>query len=424
MQIDLDKHIEHLFMALFVHKNCIVLDLLDTIQAEHFESSECGFSFNILRDHFNRYGSMPSTKVFLLECKNKHMSQEFLETIVESVKFIENEKLEFFEEKARAHFDYKITEKAIFNAAEMIESGRKDEIADMIRKAVHTVDKFDIGTQYFLDLDKRYQLVHKCYPTGFSKLDSYIGGGFRRKCLYAISGATGGNKSLVLYNFGIKQALAGKKVVIFSLELSEEMITDRLDCFVLNEKFDISKIEKLRDKLAAIQQKLGTENNLVIKRMPEVLTTTNSLRGYIDQLKKRKDFVPDMIILDYIDLLSPVNKDGLKSTHEMQGRATAEFRAWMEMEDTIGLTACQLNREGAKNIEGADETNVSESFKKVMYLDFLMSLVQTKADKALLQPRIFFKMDKNRFGPTGKKVLLTINYDAMKVTQEIAQPSS
>ena len=134
---------------------------------------------------------------------------------------------------------------------------------------------------------------------------------------------------------------------------------------------------------------------LIIKEYPTKSASTETLKQHIERLKK-KGIEPDMIIVDYADLLRPTRASSekrfdLESTYE-------EMRAIAQIYKCPVWTASQTNRSGL-NAEVITMEAISEAFNKCFVADFIFSLSRTVQDKQANKGRVFIA--KNRNGPDG-----------------------
>ena len=134
---------------------------------------------------------------------------------------------------------------------------------------------------------------------------------------------------------------------------------------------------------------------LIVKEYPTKTATTNTIRAHIEKLKQQ-GIVPDMIIVDYADLLRTLStrrekREELESIYE-------ELRAIMMEEDVVGWTASQTNRTGLE-AEIITMQSISEAFNKCFVADLIFSVSRTTEDKQKNGGRIYIA--KNRNGPDG-----------------------
>jgi len=137
------------------------------------------------------------------------------------------------------------------------------------------------------------------------------------------------------------------------------------------------------------------DGTLIVKEYPTKTATTNTIRAHIDKLKQQ-GIIPDMIIVDYADLLRTLStrrekREELESIYE-------ELRAIMMENNVVGWTASQTNRTGL-HAEIITMQSISEAFNKCFIADLIFSVSRTVEDKQKNGGRIYIA--KNRNGPDG-----------------------
>jgi replicative DNA helicase len=135
---------------------------------------------------------------------------------------------------------------------------------------------------------------------------------------------------------------------------------------------------------------------LLIKEYPTRSASIQTLKNHIDKLKKR-DFVPDLIIVDYGDLIKPESSKRDEKRHQLE-TIYEELRGLAQICECPLWTASQTNRSGL-NAEVITMESISEAFNKCFVADFIFTVSRTVEDKNTNTGRIFIA--KNRNGPDG-----------------------
>jgi|TARA_R100001377_G_scaffold71059_1_gene46590 replicative DNA helicase len=135
--------------------------------------------------------------------------------------------------------------------------------------------------------------------------------------------------------------------------------------------------------------------------------------NHLEKLKVR-GIVPDMIIVDYGDLLRPVSaqkekRNELESIYE-------EMRGLAQHNKCCIWTASQTNRSGL-NAEVITMEAISEAFNKCFVADFICTISRTVEDKQSNLGRMFIA--KNRNGPDG--IIYPLKMDTSRVLIEMAE---
>jgi replicative DNA helicase len=139
----------------------------------------------------------------------------------------------------------------------------------------------------------------------------------------------------------------------------------------------------------------GIEGHLIIKEYPTKSASVQTIKNHIEKLKKRGIY-PDVILVDYADLLRPVRHSNEKR-HELE-ETYEGLRALAQVYEIPVWTASQTNRSGL-NAEVITMESISEAFNKCFVADFIFSLSRTVQDKQSNKGRMF--VAKNRNGPDG-----------------------
>lgn len=261
------------------------------------------------------------------------------------------------------------------------------------------------------------------FTTGFPQLDKHLNnGGPSRKELFSWFAATGVGKSIAMVNSGVANILAGRKVLHISLEMTEVATGTRYaGCFAnldINSRFEdstknifLSRLDKYRNSF---------KDNLYICEFPPNTITVDHIYALVDNLRKHKGFVPDMIIVDYLELLNSRSSRKSDKDYELQKNASVELRALASRTNTFVMTAIQSNRSGADPKEmnkDLDLNSAAESYGKLMALEYVVSLQQSKQEYSNVIPSIRLYIAKNRNGPKFKQVMADIKYSSSKMVE-------
>jgi replicative DNA helicase len=259
-----------------------------------------------------------------------------------------------------------------------------------------------------MDIDERYKIKSRNpITTGWSRLDEITQGGFGQQELGVVIAPTGAGKSMILVHIGATALKEKKTVVYYTLELAETVVGQRFDSCLT----DIKLNDLLKNKYNVQEHLKEIEGHLIIKEYPSKSASTQTIRSHIERLKKR-GINPDMIIIDYADLLKPVRTQGEKR-HELES-IYEELRGIAQQEKCSIVTASQTNR-GGLNAEVITMESISEAFNKCFVADFIFSLSRTPQDKQANTGRLFIA--KNRNGPDG--LVFPIFADWSNVTMKV-----
>lgn len=228
-------------------------------------------------------------------------------------------------------------------------------------------------------------------PIGWDEIDELLFGGIARKEMLLFSANSGGGKSIVMANVALNFVEKGMNVLYISLELSEDVVAQRFDTMVTG----ISrKSWKQHTSEIITRVKADGENNgiLDIMKMPSG-STANDIRAYLKEYYLHYNFMPDMLVLDYLDKMNPNEKVSADNVFEKDKRVSEQLRDIGVDENMFIVTASQLNR-SAVNATTHDHSQIAGGISKINETDVYMSILLDDAMKA--QGDICFNLLKTR----------------------------
>lgn len=301
---------------------------------------------------------------------------------------------------------------AMMESVKLLQSSSFDEISSVINNALKLGSDNNFGHDYIKDFEARFQLkTRNAVSTGWNEIDDICKGGLGAGELGVVIAPTGAGKSMVLTHLGSQAVKAGKTVIHYTLELSESAIGNRYDSCLTG--IPLNDLYIMKEMVYESVQEV--DGRLIIKEYPTKSASTRTLTTHLEKLRKR-DITPDIIIVDYGDLLRPITyhrekRTDLESIYE-------ELRAMAQEHKCPVWTASQTNRSGL-NAEVITMEAISEAFNKCFVSDFIFSVSRTVDDKNNNTGRIF--VAKNRNGPDG--LVYPIFMDPSSVKIKVLQPT-
>lgn len=226
------------------------------------------------------------------------------------------------------------------------------------------------------------------------------------------------NNAITSYR-GITEEGAGQNVLLVTFEL--DAMKTAMRCLAAA-MADIP-INTLGENQEYITRRVKDMQNsyqgksIVIYELPPDECSVVHIRTIIDTLKRMKGWKPDVLIIDYLDLMMSRQASYNKDTYTRQKAVATEIRGLAKMEEVLIFTATQTNRGGAVGDKLVDMTSAAESFGKMFPLDYVIALSQSNADRAMSPPRVTMSISKNRNGPRDENICCKINYDTMLVKE-------
>ena len=294
---------------------------------------------------------------------------------------------------------------AMLKSVKLLKNSSFDEISQVINEALKLGSDSNFGHDYVRDFEQRFLFkARNPIGTGWAEIDAITHQGLGEGELGVVIAPTGAGKSMALVHIGAQALKAGKNVVYYTLELSETVVGSRFDSCITN-----VPLNDLKDFKEEIYEKVQMiEGQLIVKEYPTKSASCQTLKNHIEKLANR-DFKPDMILVDYGDLLRPISTLREKR-HELE-TIYEQLRAIAQTYNCCVWTASQTNRSGL-NAEVITMESISEAFNKCFVADFIFSISRTAEDKLANTGRIF--VAKNRNGLDG--LIYPIFMDTSNVT--------
>ena len=311
---------------------------------------------------------------------------------------------------------HKSLERAIIKSADLLEKGEYGPVEKMIKDAVQISLNKDMGTDYFEDPRARLEGLKNSngqISTGWPSVDKKLYGGFNRGELNIWCAASGGGKSLFLANLGCNWALQGLNVLYLTFELSENLVAMRMDSMMTG--IATREVFKNLDDVELKVKMLGKQSGSVqIKYMPSG-KNCNDLRAYLKEYQVKKGFKPDILLIDYLDLMMPMSVKVSPSDLFVKDKYVSEELRNLAMEtQAIVVTASQLNRAAVEEIE-FDHSHISGGLSKIQTADNVIGIFTSRAMKERGRYQIQFMKTRSSSG-VGQKVDLEFNIDTLRIS--------
>lgn len=377
----------------------------DIIQPNYFTDPILVWFFKSLRDHYLDYQMRMEPESLWNEmkkdAKNKRIKKDQLKDYISVYKRMKPKvgDKEYIATEVTNFCKTQAVRVATVEMIPMLSKGDLEGAQQVMAKAFNIgAQTMDLGSQYFTRWPERIgnraiRLELRTIPTGITELDLFMGGGLRSKQVGIFMAPTNRGKSIALVHVGKRAVIQRYRVVHYTLELSAEDVEERYDA-----SFSGIKVHDLVDMEAELAHKmehLGRTfgNTLIVKEFPTKTATVATLRSHLRQLAAI-NFVPDLVTVDYLDLLKPSFRR--KEKREELSDITEELRG-MAGELEIPIWTATQSRRSAISKETHDEEDAAEDIGKMNIADIVVTLNQTKAEATSGAMRLL--LAKNRNGP-------------------------
>jgi archaellum biogenesis ATPase FlaH len=404
------------------------------LKKEYFEDDNRTV-FDQIVAYVSKYNRIPSREALKLELEEANFSTDKYQAAVALVNEVtqpEPVDMEWLLEKTEKWCQDRAVFLSIMKSIEIID-GKSDmtqnAIPEILSEALSVSFDQNIGHDYINNADDRFDFYHKeeaRIPFDLDYFNKITKGGLPNKTLNIALAGTGVGKSLFMCHMGAACLTQAKNVLYITMEMAEERIAERIDANLMN--LPIDQLENLNkqtfdQKIEHIAKK--TIGKLIIKEYPTGSAHTGHFRALLKELKLKKNFQPDIIFIDYLNICASARMKGLGgsiNTYSLIKSIAEELRGLAVEFDVPIVSATQTTRSGYSNTDvGLEDT--SESFGLPATADLMFALISNEELEGLGQ--IMVKQLKNRYNdPTSnKRFVVGIDRARMKLydVEETAQ---
>jgi replicative DNA helicase len=397
---------------------------LPFLKDEYFERGE-KLLFAVISRFIEKYNSVPTEAALKVELqKIPNVSNEVLDLVSRAYK-AEPVDIQWALDETEKFCQDRSIYLAIMESIQIIDGKHKElsnnAIPEILSKALGVSFDTNIGHDYIDNSDSRYDFYHKVegrLPFDLDYFNKITKGGLPNKTLNIILAGTGVGKSLFMCHMSAASLTQGKNVLYITMEMAEERIAERIDANLMN--IPIDQLDSLPKQVYDAKiQKIGQKNigKLIIKEYPTGAAHVGHFRALLNELKLKKNFKPDIIFIDYLNICSSSRIRGLGGSVNTYSyvKAIAEEMRGLAVETNVPVvSATQTTRSGFSNTDvGLEDT--SESFGLPATADFLFAVISTEELEKLGQ--VMVKQLKNRYNDptTHKRFIIGIDRSRMKL---------
>jgi len=373
-----------------------LLNVRDVLTDNYFDADSHKWIITQITDYFDKFHTtitMDVLKVELQKVENEVLQTALKEELRNSYQ-ASQEDLEYVQEEFTTFCKNQKMKAAILDSADLLKDGDFDGIRNLVEEAIKAGMDKNLGHEYNKDIESRYRVDYRpTIPSPWPILNEGIQGGFGPGDLGIIFGSPGGGKSWTMVAVAAHAVKLGYKVNYYTLELGEDYVGKRFDCYFTG--YSIDDVNKHRHE---VQDEINNlKGKLIVKEYPPKGASVSTIKAHVQKCIDI-DHRPDLIIIDYVDYLKPPSRGrNTERKHEIDDVFIATKGLAKELKIPI-LTPSQVNRMGARDsvIEG---DKAAGSYDKMMVADICLSLSRMKEDKVLGTGRIHVM--KNRYGQDG-----------------------
>jgi replicative DNA helicase len=396
------------------------------LKPEYFQDRTDKVLYELIESYVSKYNKFPSTEILQIDLNNKkgidQTLHESVVTTIQELQYDPSTDLEWLVETTEKFCQEKAVYNGIMKSIMILDNKddkhTKEAIPQILSDALAVSFDSSIGHNFIDDAEERYKFYHRKeerIPFNLEYFNLITKGGLPKKTLTTILAGTAVGKSLFMCHCAAGNLMDSKNVLYITMEMASERIAERIDANLLDvtvDELQLMPLDIFQKKIARIKGK--TTGKLIIKEYPTSSAGSANFRHLLSELKIKKNFVPDIIYIDYINICS---SSRIKYTSSVNSytyiKAIAEELRGLAVEFEVPIvTATQVTRSGFSNSD-VELTDTSESFALPATVDFMFALINSEELESLSQ--LMVKQLKNRFNDPSRNRRFVIGVDRSKM---------
>jgi len=422
----MQQRLENIILSTLLSDEDYFRKVIPFLKTEYF-SGEHKTLLSKITQHADKYNKAPTKQALAIAIEeDRKISEGELPALSEWLKaeYENDSDAEWLLDETEKYCKDKAIYNAIMDSIQVIDGKDKDRgpdaLPDMLSKALQVGFDNNVGHDYIENAEQRYEFYHRLeekMPFDLAMFNEITEGGLANKTLNVALAGTGVGKSLFMCHMAANCISQGKSVLYVTLEMSEERIAERIDANLMNlpigQLKDLSK-QMFEDRIGKINEKI--QGRLIVKEYPTASAHAGHFKALLNELKLKRNFVPDIIFIDYLNICSSSRfRAGSSANSYTIIKSIAEELRGLAVEyDVPIVTATQTTRSGY-NSSDVELTDTSESFGLPATADLMFALISTEELEKLGQ--IMVKQLKNRYSdPTrNKRFMIGVDRARMKL---------
>jgi archaellum biogenesis ATPase FlaH len=410
-----------------VHNEGYVRKVLPFLKEDYFEDQNERFLYTTIKGYIDKYNGIPTkTALHLAVNESNNLNEERYKQITDAIDGMS------YDEKTDIDWLVNTTEKfcqdkAIYNAVRqsiLVLDGKvkdldKGSIPQLLSDALGVSFDSNIGHDFLENYEERFDFYHRIEEKlefDLSYFNKITKGGLNKKSLSIALAGTGVGKTLFMTHCASAFLMSGKNVLYITMEMAEERIAERIDANLMQETLDnLALLDRASYNRKLSKLKNVTSGKLIIKEYPTSSASANHFRHLLNELKLKKNFAPDVIFIDYLNICTSARiKNGSNVNSYTLVKSIAEELRGLAMEFNVPvMSATQTTRSGYGNSD-VGLTDTSESFGLPATADFMFALISSEEMEKRNQ--LMVKQLKNRWGSTDNPTRFVIGINRSKMT--------
>ena len=331
----MSERIEQTILRNLIYNEEYYRKVVPFLKAEYYETYHERIIFEEIADFAAKYDKIPTKEVLTINIQNRaDLTDEAFQDSLQEINSLTDEWVDYdwLLDATEKWCQDRAIYLALMQSIKIADGGdkkfTKGAIPSILQDALAVSFDEHIGHDYIEQSSDRYEFYHRKeekIPFDLEKFNFITKGGLPNKTLNIALAGTGVGKSLFMCHMAGSALTQGYNVLYITCEMAEEKIAERIDANLLNVNVkDIMELPEVlfNSKVNEISRK--TQGKLIIKEYPTASAHAGHFKALLSDLKLKKDFAPDLIFVDYLNICASVRYKGAVVNSYTYVKAIAE----------------------------------------------------------------------------------------------------
>lgn len=353
------------------------------VEPDYFKNDEIRFIYQVCRDEYVITKNVPSQQQIVAMIKLNDPDEKINNNVIKVI--LKNDNTVHDKEWLERHFKAWKLSNTVRNKTHLVidlirnlKEIDYDNVIDVVSKIKTTFssisvleeDNEDLGDDFDDPESHKQEVSKNKISSGWGSVDQILRGGWDKGTFNVLMGETNVGKSMWLYNIAKNAADAGSNVLIITVEMGKQKVIKRLGAMRL--KIDVDQYDELSKDPNFIKSKIaqcknttnlglfndGKMGKIWVRKFNTGSCTIDDIDNLISKIEEVRKVKLDMIVLDYINLMSvdKLHKD-IGSNLFQKGKHLAEGLRYLADKYYLAvITATQVDKAvwGANDVKLAD----------------------------------------------------------------------
>jgi replicative DNA helicase len=429
-------------MDLSYSENIIIKNILEdksyleVVKSDFFKNEGFKTIVEVAKDFWERYKESPTREQIKEALKISGRTDSVSISEIDSIYDVDLNKYDsdWLIETTQFFIEYKNLTKSAVDAVKYLQSTpvTSENIKSVIETFKSIVNdrnnldfSFDEGLDFF-NAENHKQPTTNTFSSGYTFIDTVLGGGFSAKALYVFMGMPKVGKSLWLGNIAAQAVRSGHNVGIISLEMSDRKYVKRLGANILgipvgeyNDRAEDDQLIKKKIQSVAFDN-LQIPGKLFVKEFPTSQASVHDVERYLRKIEESKGIKFKVVIVDYINIMKNWRNPNSENTY-MKIKQIAEDLRGIAMANEWSIITATQTKQSDFDSSDLSINSAAESSGLVATVDGMFGIIQDPMMYANREYKLKILANRDDGYKNAHKIF-NVDYKFMRIVEDTNTP--